>query len=88
MRDAGEVVLQAQGLDDLPGAGPHADAGADLGEVARGLVDVDLDHLCTIGPAPFAHVTNATMSGLEVLAGDVLPSFPALVRLTIVCAFR
>lgn len=43
MRDAGEVILQAQGLHDLPRAGPHADARADLGEVARGFINVDVD---------------------------------------------
>lgn len=31
----------AEGLHDAPGAQPHADAGAELGERRRGFVDVD-----------------------------------------------
>lgn len=31
----------AEGLHDAPGAQPHADAGAELGERGRGFVDVD-----------------------------------------------
>ena len=40
--DLEELVLEPEVPDDLPDAWPHRDARTDLGELVRGLVDVDL----------------------------------------------
>lgn len=40
--DFEELVLEPKVPDDLPDAWPHRDARADLSELVRGLVDVDL----------------------------------------------